>query len=116
MTCKDCVHYKICKEDIELHHDFYDCLEVDGVEKHCEYFKPKSRFVELPCEVGQTVYFIGKLTQQIVPSKVFSISYNEGGFHLFCANYLIVTVTEQLGKTVFLTKEEAENALSERSK
>ena len=46
-TCKDCVHYELCKDDVELHHDFYDCLEEDGVEKHCEYFKPKSRFVEV---------------------------------------------------------------------
>ena len=48
MTCKDCVHYEVCKDDVELYHDSYDCLEVDGVEKHCEYFKPKSRFMELP--------------------------------------------------------------------
>ena len=47
MTCKDCVHYEVCKDDVELYHDSYDCLEVDGVEKHCEYFKPKSRFVEV---------------------------------------------------------------------
>ena len=46
-ACKDCVHYEVCKDDVELYHDSYDCLEVDGVEKHCEYFKPKSRFVEV---------------------------------------------------------------------
>ena len=114
MKCQDCVHYEVCKDDVELHRDFYDCLEVDGVEKHCDHFKPKSRFVELPCEVGQTVYFVGVLTQQIVPSKTMSILYNNGGFHILCENGLVVEATEQLGKTVFLSKEEAESALKER--
>lgn len=53
MTCKDCVHYEVCKEVVEFHHGLPSDLEVDGIEKRCDHFKPKSRFVELPCEVGQ---------------------------------------------------------------
>ena len=52
MRCIDCIHYEVCKEDVEVHQDYYDCLEECGVEKHCEYFKPKSRYVELPfCKI-----------------------------------------------------------------
>lgn len=48
MTCKDCVHYEVCKEqDAMLGENKID--EIVGVENHCEFFKPKSRFVELPC-------------------------------------------------------------------
>ena len=117
MKCQDCVHYEVC---LYRANQFKSVgVEVDWDENYadvCMMSREKSRFVELPCEVGSTVYFVGVLTQQIVPSKVLSIDYNEGGFYLFCGNYLIVIVTEQLGKTVFLSREEAENALRERSK
>ncbi len=104
-TCKDCVHYEVCF-----------IVESYGEEdnENCRSFKPKSRFVELPCELGQTVYFIGVLSQQIVPSKAMSILYNNGGFHILCENGLVVTATEQLGKTVFLSREEAEKSLQGR--
>jgi hypothetical protein len=47
MTCKDCVHYEVCAEnDAMLGENTID--EIVGVENHCEYFKPKSRFVEVP--------------------------------------------------------------------
>ena len=46
MTCKDCVNYEVCKEhDAMLGENKID--EIVGVEKLCEYFKPKSRFVEV---------------------------------------------------------------------
>ena len=50
MTCKDCVHYEVCLDDASA-------CGVDFVvpTENCKHFKPKSRFVELPCEVGQKV-------------------------------------------------------------
>ncbi len=112
MTCKDCVHYEVCKDDVELHHDFYDCLEVDGVENHCEYFKPKSRFVELPCEVGQTVYsLIGGFAVEMKLKRVILVLKPNDEHPL---DY--IKEIEDFGKTVFLTKEETEKALAERSK
>lgn len=47
MTCKDCIHYEICKMDGTI-------IET----KKCEYFKDKSKFIELPCKVGGTMYVI----------------------------------------------------------
>ena len=117
MKCQDCVHYEVCgKVDGMDTDEFVFESQNPRVEVKCLGYKPKSRFLELPCEVGQTVYFVGVLTQQIVPSKTMSILYNNGGFHILCENGLVVTATEQLGKTVFLSKEDAEKALSERSK
>ena len=43
MTCKDCIHYRVC-----YYHDFEDC----------EHFKCKSEFVNIPCNIGSTVYFV----------------------------------------------------------
>ena len=126
MTCKDCVHYEVCKDDVELYRDSYDCLEVDGVEKNCEYFKPKSRFVELPCEVGQKIYKIwsvGKHGRSIAEFVVKHIDIDflpniEVAFiseKTNSGNYRFA-IKEDFGKTVFLSREDAEKALAERSK
>lgn len=123
MTCKDCVHYEVCKEqDAMLGENKID--EIVGVEKLCEYFKPKSRFVELPCEVGQTVYLIDE-HQKVAEIKECEVTRIE-----FDRNSILVIVIEwkslrgrrygctvgYIGKTVFLSREEAEKDLAERSK
>ena len=115
MTCKDCVHYEVCAEqDAMLGENTID--EIVGVENHCELFKPKSRFVELPCEVGQTVYVLepekywddGEWVDVLSTEKVSSVCvYGE---------YDTIIFAEDFGKTVFLSREEAEKALAERSK
>lgn len=48
--CEKCIHGDVC--------NIRDCHEEGDEEalKWCSNHKPKSRFVELPCEVGQTVY------------------------------------------------------------
>lgn len=118
MTCKDCVHYEVCEEqDAMLGENKID--EIVGVEKLCEYFKPKSRFVELPCEVGQTVYmpFEGEVTQlSIFRVSVVLIMGEE--VIIFCDAKSAKVGTSfsyhNIGKTVFLSREEAEKALKER--
>lgn len=42
--CKDCIYYGVCD----------DFLPPDD----CLHFKDKSKFIELPCPVGDTVYEI----------------------------------------------------------
>ena len=122
--CKDCVHYEVCKDDVELHRDFYDCLEVDGVEKHCDHFKPKSRFVELPCAFGDVIYML-------VTRKTTSYDFKrENGTlkmikqrnqHIFIKRTSFMKsnffkVLEWWGKTVFPSRELAEEALKERER
>ena len=66
-----------------------------------------------PCKVGDTVYSVGVFTGQIIENKVVGIHYDESEIFLFVGNGTVVTVGQQLGKTVFLTKEEAEEKLKE---
>lgn len=154
MTCRDCIHYDVCKE--LRHGDISDCNTEDcgGFFKSkdnfvevvrcndCKYFTERDRLIELirksnlvdvwnyatddfkypnpiksladyllengvivpPCKVGDTVYDVFPLGQKIIPRKVTGIRAGistEG-------TYLSV---EQIGKTVFLTLEEAERAL-----
>lgn len=47
MTCKECVHYEVCAEQVERMHEDPYVLEEGGVDIYCEFFKPKYRFVEV---------------------------------------------------------------------
>lgn len=61
MTCKDCVHFDICIAHID-----------NSEANRCLSFKDKSRFIELPCKVGDKVYFVyrGKMFQHKIKELV----------------------------------------------
>lgn len=70
MTCKDCISYEACK--------FYNKNlpeEYDPIEWQCDNFKDKSRFIELPCKVGDNFFIItqrfekGKYTDFFIDKK-----------------------------------------------
>jgi hypothetical protein len=67
-----------------------------------------------PCKVGDAVYAVGMITGQVIPSEVVGIEHTENDMFLILANQTVVSTVYQLGKTVFLTKEEAEEKLKER--
>lgn len=68
-----------------------------------------------PVSVGQTVWFVRN--EKIIETKVEKIVLKSKGLHLkLCCNAMYETSCNSIGKTVFLTKEEAEKALAERSK
>jgi hypothetical protein len=106
MTCKDCVHYEVCDPYVSPNECF---PEVGG----CKCFKPKSRFVELPCEVGQTVYYPYDYGNKVLEKTVKKIVIEHEN------KWVDVGVSfipfENIGKTVFLSREEAAKALAERS-
>lgn len=117
-TCKDCIKADVCKYKNE---DVSKGTKVKDLITDCQSFKDKSRYIELPCKVGDTVYKvmdIESVHRQILEMKVLSIEikdttnffaktvkkyrYNYGAFTLY-----------DFGKTVFLTREEAEKKLRE---
>lgn len=70
------------------------------------------RMILPPCKVGDTVYRISKRYGEwcVLPRAVCSIRYSldsRGNI----AWYLFTTTEDRIGKTVFLTREEAERAL-----
>lgn len=87
MTCKDCVNYEVCFK-----------TSADNRE-HCEHFQDKSKFIELPCKIGDKVFIVGRHHHETY--------INTGRFR--------ISDVEKIGKTVFITKEEAEQALKESS-
>ena len=52
MACKDCIHFESCKNLYETHGE-----GLSGDSYVCDFFKDRSRFVELPCKLGDTKQF-----------------------------------------------------------
>lgn len=100
-TCKDCIHYTLCKDEFPIYVSEHE--DDVSMEKECDYFKDKSRFIELPCKVGDTVYQVD--SERIYESTVKRIIYDTDG---------IAFDERAIGKSVFLTREEAEKALERK--
>ena len=87
---------------------------IPKLEKLAEYetAEEDGRLLFLPCKVGDTVYLPNKYMKRIV-------SFNIVEFYIFKDGYAILDnfeneyEIEDFGKTVFLTREEAEKALKE---
>lgn len=118
MTCKDCVHYDVCKRDIAI----CVCRISKKVEMLCDYFKDKTRFVELPCKVGDTVYRIIHLNDKYLQNtnklkiadwwQIVEIGIYQDDICFIDDSDNEFTI-DDIGKTVFLTREEAEEKLKE---
>lgn len=67
------------------------------------------RLVVLPCKVGDTVYFA--LLGRIIEKQVFSIVSFSNSTRIYWGGTSEYFRPEDIGKTVFLTREEAEKAL-----
>lgn len=81
-TCKDCVHFEACKNIYEI---YGDGLSEESYS--CDQFSNRSRFVELPCKIGDIVYFgyylptirQNKIDEWIV-GKISFLNYHLGNF------------------------------------
>ena len=112
--CKDCIHYEVCN-DIDI--------TVKGVEVSCKYQKDKSRFVELPCKVGDTVYtnmsmkgwYMRKKDKPYKGRVVFIGINGEDNFMdvELEEGCMIQFYFSQINHDVFLSREAAEKALKE---
>ena len=103
-TCKDCIHYEVCRALCKSEEELMPCV----------VFKDRSRFVELPCERGDLVYFIK--ARRVMADIVSKFTIDKCGVMLQRVNGYNLGYTDQLGKKIFLTREEAEQALKEREK
>ena len=71
----------------------------------------EGRLVVLPCKVGDTVYFA--LIGRIIEKQVFSIVSFSNSTRIYCGGTSEYFRPEDIGKTFFLAREEAEKALQE---
>ena len=55
MTCKDCISFEACsfRNSLPIFYGESDSDDIyDTMETACKAFKDKSKFIELPCSVG----------------------------------------------------------------
>lgn len=88
MKCIDCIHCEVC-------------AYVSPFLPTCSDFKNKSKYIELPCAVGETVYLISEKYDPFDMNMSYGII--ETPFKPNLMNLI--------GKVIFLTKEEAEKKI-----
>lgn len=108
--CKNCIKADVCEIAKEFEKEPVDGMYIEG----CEYFKDRARFVELPCNVGDTVYYITGLSRKYVKSAIVNeiVINSKGISELFVSNDTVNF--ENPFDVFYLTREEAEKALEER--
>lgn len=120
MTCKDCLHREACngwKISEVLRERLLAMNRCD-----CKCFTDRSKWVHLPCKVGDTVYYFdgayylkNKSMWKIKPIKVTEFSTKIGRSGKLYPLSIIANGTRypltSIGKRLFLTREEAEKAL-----
>ena len=72
----------------------------------------EGRVIVLPCKVGDTVYFA--LLGRIIEKQVFSIVSFSKSTRIYCGGTSEYFRPEDIGKSFFLAREEAEKAMAER--
>ena len=111
MNCKDCLHFDVCLLGAPVY----------GLTGTCLNFNNKSTWVHLPCKVGDVVY---QVTRNFISEfRVRFVEIATCG-NLFLHTDLISGIVytgevfseSDIGKTVFLTREEAEKALQDMRK
>lgn len=100
-TCKDCLHVDVCKKMM---------VEAPEVHEPCQYFKDRSKFIELPCGLGDKVFYFDT-AGRIYEQTIFQFIYGGTGLKL---DSDVMFDSELMGKRFFLSREEAEQVLKER--
>lgn len=95
MRCADCIHESICNR-----------AYVNPAELDCRDFIDINCFIKLPCKLGEKIYAIVEKKKGNKEEKYRYIQ----SYYLTYSN--IERVIKNFGKTIFLTQEDAEMALS----
>lgn len=117
-TCKDCIHFATCKSIFESEgYNASNVGEKDGAELVCDTFADKSRFVELPIRVGDKAFVLmfGHVITFIVERIELDSLEDAPTVRMHHGKHLIWEVElSEVGKTAFLTREEAESEVERR--
>lgn len=109
-SCKDCLHVDVCCSYLSTVYnkcklatpDFELLKNIECDE--CQHFKDRSLFVVLPCKIGTELFRIKQINGK---RFITNTALNSNTFWN-------IVMQGEFGKTVFLTREEAEQALKER--
>lgn len=101
--CKDCFHYKLC-----------GVFGYISPVKFCGFYTDRSRFLELSYKIGDIFYEPKR--HQITEYQITKIVLTEFGLHYEVilkkgVAFRSIITSYNIGKIVFVTREEAEQAL-----
>ena len=136
-NCKDCIHFEACKDFAEDEgFDLAQWTKEHGAWCTGEFFKNKSLFIELPCKPGDVVFALDEYVDVDLCEKCDNFCWGGFGDPNSCEKAIYgrrapecITISEEVaelrqifwwmhieafGKSVFLTREDAEKALEER--
>ena len=109
-SCIDCLHYRVCPDSM------------NGIICGCPFFSDRLEWVHLPCKEGDILYEITS-RKTISEYKVKAVRVELFGMFIdweitkgFVDKYITNVPVSEIGKTIFLTREKAEEALKEREK
>ena len=111
-TCSNCLSEQVCRYNDG--HNLY--CKNDYI---CPHFPARSKWVNLPCKVGDKLYeitsrkTISEYQVTAIRIELFGIFVDWKITQGFVDRYISDMPAGEIGKTVFLTREEAENALKE---
>lgn len=100
-------------------------LPTDNFREHLADYLLENGVIMPPCKVGDTVYLFSSVLEEVCESKVITIKqnyYTPSNPFWFSIEYLSkqigtqvirIPINQAIGKTVFLTREDAEKALKE---
>lgn len=121
-SCKDCLSYDVCEMKKIADENYPERHYTEN--NNCDHFKERSKFVELPRKVGDTVYFIDEKIEKTGSRKKFVEFVNHGEIDhiaIGCSMMPVFTVCTEENKwfelfsdDMFFVKEQAEKALEER--
>lgn len=106
--CIKCIHYNICSR--------LGGVGLDNCKEYLAISNKNNNFIELPCSVGQTLYYIDRYRDRIETDtvKFFTITKNGINTILQYHNQKFWDYHE-LGKTVFLSEEDAQKAFAKET-
>ena len=111
MTCKDCISFEACsfRNSLPIFYGESDSDDIyDTMETACKAFKDKSKFIELPCSVGDyciwhdDLWYVNNITYCCDGSFILWMSMADKSS---CGAEAIASEVE------FISKEEAEKKL-----
>lgn len=125
--CKNCLHYEVCA-DVMKKDLFIKEKMLRIANPICKCFLDKSKIIELPCKVGDIIYYNSPMFPTISTYQVKNLNitflgnkdeplvytFNAESFCEYEFSDSIKFKPKDVGKTVFLTFQEAKQALKER--
>lgn len=123
-SCKDCLHYEACKgtynaiwtysEPNDFGNEHYADMD------DCHNFTDRSEWTHLPCKVGDKIYYLRRNPKtfewHIQETKVHSIDIRCNGSYIYVNYGLSCYAPKEIGKRLFLTREEAEKTIEKIKK